>query len=56
MTEINILSGKKGDEVKMGDKIIIIQNSYNLITDGDSGNKYYEIETNNKIKFCKLFI
>jgi len=51
MTEINILSGKKGDEVKMGDKIIIIQNSYNLITDGDSGNKYYEIETNNKIKF-----
>ena len=51
MTEINILSGKKGDEVKIGDKIIILQNSYTLITDENSNNKYYEIETNNKIKF-----
>jgi len=50
MTDINILSGKKGDKVKIGDKIIILQNSYNLITD-DNGNKYYEIQTNNKIKF-----
>lgn len=50
MNELNILSGKKGDKVKIGDKIIILQNSYKLITD-DNGNKYYEIETNNKIKF-----
>ena len=51
MSEINILSGKKGDEVKIGNNIIILQNTYNLITDDDSNDKYYEIETNNKIKF-----
>ena len=51
MTEINMTIGKKGDKVKIGDNIITLQNSYNLITDLNSGNKYYEIETNNKIKF-----
>ena len=50
MTEINMLIGKKCDKVKIGDKIITLQNAYKLITD-DNGNKYYEIETNNKIKF-----
>ena len=50
MSEINVLIGKKGDNIKIGDKIITLQNAYNLITD-DNGNKYYEIETNNKIKF-----
>ena len=51
MTEFNMTIGKKGDKVKIGDNIITLQNSYNLITDLNSGNKYYEIETNNKIKF-----
>jgi len=51
MTEINMTIGKKGDNIKIGDKIISLQNAYNLITDLNSGNKYYEIETNNKIKF-----
>ena len=50
MSEINMLIGKKCDKIKIGDKIITLQNAYKLITD-DNGNKYYEIETNNKIKF-----
>ena len=50
MTSLNIIYGKKGDEVKIGDKLIKLKNAYKLITD-DNGNKYYEIETNNKIKF-----
>ena len=45
-----MLIGKKCDKIKIGDKIITLQNAYKLITD-DNGNKYYEIETNNKIKF-----
>ena len=48
MTSLNIIYGKKGDEVKIDDKLIIIKNNYRLITDENSGNKYYEIETNNK--------
>jgi hypothetical protein len=52
MTEINMSIGIKGDNIKIGDKIITLQNAYKLITD-DNGNKYYEIETNNKIK-CKI--
>ena len=51
MTSLNIIYGKKGDEVKIDDKLIIIKNNYRLITDENSGNKYYEIETNNKTKF-----
>jgi hypothetical protein len=51
MTSLNIIYGKKGDEVKIDDKLIIIKNNYRLITDEDSCNKYYEIETNNKTKF-----
>ena len=50
MTSLNIIYGIKGDQVKIDDKLIIIKNNYRLITD-DSGNKYYEIETNNKTKF-----
>ena len=51
MTSLNITYGNKGDEVKIDDKLIIIKNNYRLITDEDTGNKYYEIETNNKTKF-----
>ena len=50
MTAINMVCGKRRDIVKIDDKIITLQNSYNLITD-DNGSKHYEIETNNKIKF-----
>ena len=50
MTTINMLCGKRRDIVKIDDKIITLQNSYTLITNED-GSKYYEIETNNKIKF-----
>lgn len=50
MTTLNMLYGKRRDIVKIGDKLITLQNSYNLITD-DNGSKHYEIETNNKIKF-----
>ena len=32
MTEFNMTIGKKGDKVKIGDNIITLQNSYNLIT------------------------
>jgi len=45
-----MICGKRRDIVKIDDKIITLQNSYNLITD-DNGSKHYEIETNNKIKF-----
>jgi hypothetical protein len=31
--------GKKGDNIKIGDKIITLQNAYKLITDLNSGNK-----------------
>jgi len=48
MTTLNMLYGKRRDIVKIGDKLITLQNSYNLITD-DNGSKHYEIETNNKI-------
>ena len=51
MTSINVIYGKKGDEVKIDNKLIIIKNNYRLIIDEDTGNKYYEIETNNKTKF-----
>ena len=37
---------KSGEKVKIDDKIIKLQNSYNLITNADN-NKYYEIKTNN---------
>ena len=50
MTTINMLSGKEGDKIKLDDNIITLQNSYKLITD-DNNNKYYQIDTNNKIKF-----
>ena len=50
MTTINMLSGKLGDKVKIDDKIIKLQNSYNLITNADN-NKYYEIKTNNNKTF-----
>ena len=54
MTTINMLSGEKGDKIKIDDNLIILKNSYKLITvtstDGNC-NKYYEIETNNKTKF-----
>ena len=50
MESINMISGKRYDEVKIDDKIIIIKNNYTLITSID-GKKYYEIETNNKTKF-----
>ena len=49
MTSLNIIYGKKGDEVKIDDKLIIIKNNYRLITDEDSGNKYYEIENDMNI-------
>ena len=45
-----MLSGKEGDKIKLDDNIITLQNSYKLLTD-DNNNKYYQIETNNKIKF-----
>ena len=45
-----MISGKRGDKIKIDDKIIIIKNNYRLITNIE-GNKYYEIETNNKTKF-----
>ena len=45
-----MISGKRGDKIKIDDKIIIIKNNYTLITSIE-GNKYYEIETNNKTKF-----
>ena len=45
-----MLSGKLGDKVKIDDKIIKLQNSYNLITNADN-NKYYEIKTNNNKTF-----
>jgi len=48
MTEINMLIGKKCDNIKIGDKLITLKNAYKLITD-DNGSKHYEIETNNKI-------
>ena len=54
MTEINILVGKIGDKVKIDNKIITLQNSYKLLSNengNENGNKYYEIETNNKIIF-----
>ena len=51
MTSLNVIYGKKGDEVKIDNTLIIIKNNYRLIIDEDTGNKYYEIETNNKIKF-----
>ena len=41
---------KNAITVKIGDKLITLKNAYKLITDVN-GNKYYEIETNNKIKF-----
>ena len=50
MASINMLSGKEGDKIKLDDNIITLQNSYKLLTD-DNNNKYYQIETNNKIKF-----
>ena len=50
MTSINMLAGKAGDKVKIDDKLITLQNSYKLITNINNI-KYYEIETNNKIKF-----
>ena len=36
MTSLNIIYGKKGDEVKIDDKLIIIKNNYRLITDENS--------------------
>ena len=45
-----MLYGKRRDIVKIGDKLITLKNAYKLITDVN-GNKYYEIETNNKTKF-----
>ena len=42
-------SGKLGNKIKIDDKIITLQNSYELITD-ENGNKYYEIEINKNIK------
>ena len=51
MEELNMQSGKIGDKIKIDDKIITLQNSYELITD-ENDNKYYEIEINknNKLK------
>ena len=51
MEELNMQSGKIGNKIKIDDKIITLQNSYELITD-ENGNKYYEIEINknNKLK------
>ena len=51
MTTINMILGKAGDKIKIDDKIIILQNSYKLITDINNNNNYYEIETNNNKKF-----
>ena len=45
-----MIFGKRGDKVKIDEKIIIIKNNYTLITSIE-GTKYYEIETNNKTKF-----
>ena len=50
MADINMSNGIKGNKIKIDDRIITLQNSYKLNTD-ENGNKYYEIETNNKIKF-----
>ena len=50
MEELNMQSGKIGDKIKIDDKIITLQNSYELITD-ENGNKYYEIEINKSNKF-----
>ena len=49
MEELNMQSGKLGNKIKIDDKIITLQNSYELITD-ENGNKYYEIEINKNIK------
>ena len=43
-------SGKIGNKIKIDDKIITLQNSYELITD-ENGKKYYEIEINKSNKF-----
>jgi len=45
-----MIYGKRGDKIKIDDKIIIIKNNYKLIT-SNNDKKYYEIETNNKTKF-----
>ena len=50
MEELNIQFGKIGNNIKIDDKIITLQNSYKLITD-ENGNKYYEIEINKSNKF-----
>ena len=47
MSSLNLISGKKGDEVKIDDKVIIIKNNYTLITSID-GKKYYEMLTNDE--------
>jgi hypothetical protein len=51
MEELNMQSGKIGNKIKIDNKIITLQNSYELITD-ENGNKYYELEINknNKLK------
>ena len=50
MTSINMICGKRGDEIIIDDYLFTIKNNYRLITNND-GIKYYEIDTNNKIKF-----